>query len=75
MPLSLPLTPTKEHSTSGAFHRAPRVLDARKEISRKTINMSNNCREGNREKISLKPSIQKGQEAKQQCESLTEVSG
>lgn len=37
--------------------------------------MSNNRREGKKEKISLNPNIQKGQEAKQQCESLTEVSG
>lgn len=64
VPLSLPFTPTKEHCASGAFHRAPRMLDPRKEISTKTINMSNNPKEGKREKISLKPNIQKGQEEK-----------
>jgi len=75
MPLSLPITPTKEHCASGAVCCVPRVLDARKEISMQTINMSNNHRAGKREKISLKPNTQKGQEVKQQHESLTEVSG
>lgn len=75
MPLSLPLAPTKEHCTSGAFLCAPRVLDARKEINRKKINISNKHREGKREQLNPKPNIQKSQEAKQQCESLTEFSG
>lgn len=69
MPLSLPLTPTKEH-----FHHTPWVLDARKAISRRKINTSNKHREGKEEQINPKPNIAKLQEAKQQCESLAEVS-
>lgn len=51
------------------------MLDARKKISKKTINMSNKHREGKREELNPKPNNQKCQEAKQQWGSLTEVSG
>lgn len=69
MPPSLPLTPHQ-----GALRLWSLMLcsaGARKEISRKAIHLINKCREGKREKTSPKQNIQKGQEVKQQCESIT----